>query len=46
MDSYDVIYIGISELVGTMPMAVFTFLESYDFSGKTIIPIVHMKEAV
>ena len=21
-----------------MPMAVFTFLESYDFSGKTIIP--------
>lgn len=21
-----------------MPMAVFTFLESYDFSGKTIVP--------
>lgn len=24
---------------GTMPMAVFTFLERYDFSGKTILPV-------
>ena len=23
---------------GTMPMAMFTFLESYDFAGKTVIP--------
>lgn len=23
---------------GTMPQAMFTFLEEYDFSGKTIIP--------
>ncbi|MBR2256572.1 MAG: hypothetical protein IJ899_04370 [Blautia sp.] len=23
---------------GTMPMAVFTFLEAFDFSGKTILP--------
>jgi len=38
MDSYDVIYIGYPNWYGTMPMAVFTFLESYDFSGKTIIP--------
>jgi flavodoxin len=38
MDSYDVIYIGYPIWYGTMPMAVFTFLESYDFSGKTIIP--------
>ena len=38
MDSYDVIYIGYPNWWGTMPMAVFTFLESYDFSGKTIIP--------
>lgn len=38
MDSYDVIYIGYPNWHGTMPMAVFTFLESYDFSGKTIIP--------
>jgi flavodoxin len=38
MDSYDLIYIGYPNWWGTMPMAVFTFLESYDFSGKTIIP--------
>jgi flavodoxin len=38
MDSYDVIYIGYPNWYGTMPMAVFTFLESYDFSGKTIVP--------
>ena len=23
-----------------MPMAVFTFLESYDFSGKTVCPLI------
>jgi flavodoxin len=33
-----VIYIGYPNWYGTMPMAVFSFLESYDFSGKTIIP--------
>ncbi len=38
LDSYDVIYIGYPNWYGTMPMAVFTFLESYDFSGKTIVP--------
>jgi flavodoxin len=38
MDSYEVIYIGYPNWWGTMPMAIFTFLESYDFSGKTIIP--------
>jgi flavodoxin len=38
MDSYDVIYIGYPNWYGTMPMAVFSFLESYDFSGKTIVP--------
>jgi flavodoxin len=38
IDSYDVIYLGYPIWCGTMPMAVFTFLESYDFSGKTIIP--------
>jgi flavodoxin len=37
MDSYDMIYIGYPNWYGTMPMAVFTFLESYDFSGKTIV---------
>ncbi len=38
MDSYDVIFVGYPNWWGTMPMAVFTFLEEYDFLGKTIIP--------
>jgi flavodoxin len=38
MDSYDVIYLGYPNWWGTFPMAVSTFLEAYDFSGKTIIP--------
>ena len=29
---------GYPNWYGTMPMALFTFLEEYDFSGKTIIP--------
>lgn len=35
---YDVIFLGYPNWWGDMPMAVYTFLESYDFSGKTIIP--------
>jgi len=35
---YDVIYLGYPNWWNTFPMAVFTFLESYDLSGKTIIP--------
>ena len=38
MDDYDVIYLGYPNWWGTMPMAEHTFLESYDFAGKTIIP--------
>lgn len=38
MKQYDIIYLGYPNWWGTFPMAVFTFLESYDFSGKTIIP--------
>jgi len=38
MASYEVIYLGYPNWWGTMPMAVFTFLDSYDFSGKTIVP--------
>ena len=37
-DDYDVIYLGYPIWWGDMPMPVYTFLESYDFSGKTIIP--------
>ena len=38
IDDYDTIYLGFPNYWGTMPMAVFTFLESFDFSGKTVIP--------
>ena len=38
LDEYDVIYLGYPNYWGTMPMAVFTFLEQFDFSGKTIKP--------
>lgn len=37
-ESYDVIYLGYPIWWGDMPMAVYTFLESYDFAGKTVIP--------
>ena len=38
LGAYDEIYLGYPNYWGTMPMAVYTFLESYDFSGKTIVP--------
>jgi flavodoxin len=38
MDEYDVVFLGYPNWWGTMPMPVFTFLEAYDFSGKTIVP--------
>lgn len=38
MASYDTIYIGYPIWWSTIPMPVATFLESYDFSGKTVIP--------
>lgn len=38
IDSIDIIYLGYPNWWGTMPMAVFTFLESCNFKGKTIVP--------
>ena len=38
LDNYDVIYLGFPNYWSTMPMAVFTFLEHFDFTGKTIHP--------
>lgn len=38
IDKYDTIFIGFPNWWNDMPMPVFTFLEEYDFSGKTIIP--------
>lgn len=36
--AYDLIFLGYPNWWGTMPMAVFTFLESSDFAGKSIAP--------
>lgn len=38
IDGYGTIYLGFPNYWSTMPMAVFTFLEHFDFSGKTIRP--------
>ena len=38
MDEYDTIFIGYPNWWGDMPMIVYNFLESYDLSGKTIVP--------
>ena len=38
LDVYDEIYLGYPNYWGTMPMAVYTFLEHYDLTGKTIHP--------
>lgn len=35
---YDVIFLGYPNWWGDMPQALYTFLEEYDFSGKTIVP--------
>lgn len=37
-NSYDTIYLGYPIWWGDLPMICYTFLESYDFSGKTVIP--------
>ncbi len=38
MERYETIFIGYPNWWGTLPMAVFTFLEEYDFSGKIVVP--------
>lgn len=37
---YDVVYLGYPNWWGNMPMILYTFLDEYDFSGKTIAPFV------
>ena len=37
-DNYDVIFVGYPNWWSDAPMAVYTFLEAYDFTGKTLIP--------
>lgn len=39
IDEYDTIILAYPNYWGTMPMAVFTFLDAFSFSGKTILPL-------
>ena len=38
VEQYDIIFLGYPNWWGDMPLPLYTFLEEYDFSGKTIIP--------
>lgn len=38
LDDYDTIFLGFPNWNADLPMPIYTFLETYDFSGKTIIP--------
>ena len=39
IDEYDIVILAYPNYWGTMPMAVYTFLENFDFTGKTILPL-------
>ena len=39
MDSYDTVILIYPNWWGTLPQPLFTFLEEYDFSGKTILSL-------
>lgn len=38
MEQYDTVILGYPNWWGQLPMPVFTFMENYDFAGKTIVP--------
>ena len=38
MDAYDIIFLGYPNWWASIPMPIASFLEAYDFSGKTILP--------
>lgn len=38
MEDYDVVFLGFPNWWYTLPMPVLSFVEAYDFSGKTVIP--------
>ena len=38
LDQYDTIFIGYPNWWYDMPMALYSFFDEYDFSGKTIVP--------
>lgn len=39
-EQYEYVFLGFPNWWGDMPMAVYSFLEEYDFSAKTIIPFI------
>ncbi len=39
IEDYDTVVLAYPNYWGTMPVAVFTFLEAFDFTGKTILPL-------
>lgn len=39
-NNYDTFFVGYPNWWGDMPMALYSFFDEYDFSGKTIIPFV------
>ena len=39
MEQYDTVILGYPNWWGTMPQIVMTFLDDYDFTGKTILPL-------
>ena len=40
MSQYDVVFLGFPNWWASIPMPIATFLEEYDFAGKTIVPFV------
>lgn len=38
VEDYDIIFLGYPNWWGDMPMPVYTFIESHDWTGKTVIP--------
>lgn len=40
MEDYDIVFLGFPSWWYDMPMPVYSFMEEYDFSGKTVIPFV------
>lgn len=45
ISQYDTIFIGYPVWYGTTPMAVRTFLEAHDFSGKVLVPFCTIKKS-
>ena len=41
LDEYDVIFLGYPNWNSDLPMPLYSFLEEYDFSGKTHYPLYH-----